>query len=106
MLIELTCSCGKRLQVSHASAGRQGQCPACGALLQIPKHDATVLGVTTSSAEAAQAAFAAPGLAGPKGPGAPEDAVTSPARSAAGLHDLKRGGPAENDKAKLTGVGC
>lgn len=36
MAIDLTCSCGRRLQVADAFAGRQGQCPACGALLPIP----------------------------------------------------------------------
>jgi hypothetical protein len=44
MLIELTCSCGKRLQVSAESAGAQGQCPACGERLQIPKRDINVNG--------------------------------------------------------------
>jgi hypothetical protein len=106
MVIELTCSCGKRLQVSDAFAGRQGQCPACGGRLQIQKYDAMVAGAAPSSAKVAQAVFAAPGMAGPKDPGAPEDAVTPLARSAAGLHELKREAPAENDKAKLTGVGC
>src|SRR5262249_51646082 len=62
MPIELTCSCGKRLQVSGEFAGRQGQCPACGGLLQIPERDATVTGVAPSSDEAAQTVFAALGL--------------------------------------------
>jgi hypothetical protein len=106
MRIELTCSCGKRLQVSDEFAGRQGQCPACGGRLQIPKRDATVIGVAASSDEAAQAVFGAPGLAAPKGPGVPQDAVIPPAGSAADLHAMERGGPAEDDQAKLTGVGC
>jgi hypothetical protein len=106
MLIELTCSCGKRFQVSDAFAGTQGQCPACGGRLQIPTRDAAVAGVVTPSDDAAQAAFAAPGLAGPQGPGAPEDAVTPAAGSATDLHHLERGGSADDDKEKLTGVGC
>jgi hypothetical protein len=105
MLIEMTCSCGKRLQVSDEFAGRQGQCPACGGRLQIPNRDATLTGVVASSDEGAQAVFGAPGLAEPKGPGAPEDAVTPPARSAADLRAME-GGPADDVKAKLTGVGC
>ena len=36
MAIDLTCSCGKRLQVSDEYAGQQGQCPACGHVLDIP----------------------------------------------------------------------
>jgi hypothetical protein len=106
MLIELTCSCGKRLQVSDAFEGRQGQCPACGARLEIPKHGPTVAGVATPSDEAAQAVFAASGLAGPKGPDASEDSIIQLAESAADLHDLKRAGPADDDKTKLTRVGC
>ena len=106
MLIELTCSCGMRLQVSAEFAGRQGQCPACGERLEIPKRDTTVTGVVASSAEVAQAVFGAPGLAEPKGRGAPEDAVTPLAGSAADLHAREGGGPAIEDKAKLTGVGC
>jgi hypothetical protein len=102
MLIELTCSCGKRLQVSDAFAGRQGQCPACGERLQIPERDATVAGVATSADEAARAVFVAPGLAGPPGAG---DAVTPDAGWPVDAHDLERGGPAD-DKAKLTVVGC
>jgi hypothetical protein len=106
MLIELTCTCGKRLQVSDEFAGRPGQCPACGGRLQIPKCDATVTGVVASPDEPAQAVFGAPGLAGPKGPGSPEDAVTSPLGPAADVHATEGGGPAVEDKAKLTGVGC
>ena len=36
MPIDLTCSCGKRLRVGEEYAGRQGQCPSCGGLLEIP----------------------------------------------------------------------
>jgi hypothetical protein len=106
MLIELTCSCGKRLQVSAEFAGRQGQCPACGERLEIPKRDTTVTGVVASSGEVAQAVFGAPGLAEPKGRGAPQDAVTPLAGSAADLHAMEGGGPGIKDKEKLTGVGC
>ena len=105
MLIELTCSCGKRLQVSDDFAGGQGQCPACGARLQIPKRDGTVTSVASSSDEAAQAVSAAPRFAGPKGPGAPADAVTPRGGSATDLHDMKRRGPAEDEKGKLTAAG-
>jgi hypothetical protein len=106
MLIELTCSCGKRLKVSDEFAGRQGQCPACGGQFQIPGRDATVTSVAPSADDAAQAVVAAPGLAGAKGPGAPEDAVTPPAGSAANLHEGERGGPPQDDKAKPTVAGC
>ena len=36
MAIDLTCSCAKRLKVSDEYAGQQGQCPACGRVLDIP----------------------------------------------------------------------
>jgi hypothetical protein len=65
-----------------------------------------VSGVATSADEAAQAVFAAPELAGPKGPRVPEDAGKPSAGSAAELQDTERRGPADDDKEKLTGVGC
>jgi hypothetical protein len=106
MLIELTCSCGKRQLVSDEFAGRQGQCPACGGLLQIPERDATVTSVAPQSDKSAQAGIAALGLACPKDPAAPEDAVTPLAGSAAESHHMERGGPEEGVNEKLTGVGC
>lgn len=105
MPIELTCSCGKRLQVSEEFSGRQGQCPACGGLLQIPPCNDTVT-ADPSSDKTAQAVFAAPGIPRPKGPAAPEDAVTTTAGSADQLHDGERGDAETDDNAKLTAVGC
>jgi hypothetical protein len=106
MAIGLTCSCGKRLLVSDEFAGRQGQCPACGGLLQIPERDATVTSVAPSSDKSAQAVAAALGLAYPKDPAATEDAVTPLAGSAAESHHMESGGPEEGGNEKLTGVGC
>jgi hypothetical protein len=105
MLIELTCACGKRLQVSDEFAGRQGQCPACGELLDIPTRDGAMTRVAVPSDEAAQGVSVAPGLDVPKRPGAPEDATIPPAGSAADLHDLERGS-ADADQGKLTCAGC
>jgi hypothetical protein len=34
--IELTCPCGKKLQVKEEFAGRMGVCPGCGQALDIP----------------------------------------------------------------------
>src|SRR5262249_42783992 len=48
MAIDLTCSCGKRLQVSDEYAGRQGQCPACGRVLDIPAPHADWPGMAVS----------------------------------------------------------
>jgi hypothetical protein len=106
MLVELTCPCGRRLRVSDAFAGKQGQCPACGRQLRIPEGEAPLTGVAAPSAEAARAVVAAPGSAGPKGPAAPGDAVTPPAGLVADPHDVGREDPGEGDGAKLTGVGC
>src|SRR5262249_13084864 len=39
MTIELRCRCGKRLRVSPEHAGRQVQCPACGAVFDLPETD-------------------------------------------------------------------
>jgi hypothetical protein len=105
MPIGLTCSCGKQLRAPDELAGRQGQCPACGGLLQIPERDAAVTGVVPPSLEAEQAVTAILGLVGREDPGS-EYVVTSPAGSAADLHDRQQGGTADDDNAKLTGVGC
>jgi hypothetical protein len=37
MSIVLSCECGRKLKISDAMAGQQGQCPACGRVLQIPE---------------------------------------------------------------------
>ena len=34
--ITLQCPCGRRMTVGPQHAGRQGRCPSCGRLLQIP----------------------------------------------------------------------
>jgi hypothetical protein len=106
MPVELTCSCGKRLQVSEDFSGRQGQCPACRGLLQIPERTATVAWVVPSSDKAKQAVFAARGLSGPKRPNASQDAVTPTAGTAAELHDGERGSSGAHNNVKLTSVGC
>jgi hypothetical protein len=36
MFIQMTCSCGRRLQVGDQDSGKSGKCPACGAVLEIP----------------------------------------------------------------------
>jgi len=106
MPIELTCSCGKRLQVSKEFSGRQGQCPACGGLLEIPPRNDTLTDVAPASDNTAQAVFAAPGLPHPKGPEAPEDAGIPTAASARELHERITAGPETDDNAKLTAAGC
>jgi hypothetical protein len=106
MPIELTCPCGRRLRVSDAFAGQQGRCPACGRRLRIPGREAPSAGVASSPDELEQAVVAAPGSAGPKGPGAPGDAATPPAKFAADSHGVGRGDVGEGDGARLTGVGC
>jgi hypothetical protein len=47
MAIDLTCSCGKRLQVSDEYAGQQGQCPLCGRVLEIPDPSVNFPGMAT-----------------------------------------------------------
>jgi hypothetical protein len=39
MPIDLTCPCGKRFRVADMYAGQRGQCPTCGLLLDIGRHD-------------------------------------------------------------------
>jgi hypothetical protein len=36
MAIVLNCDCGRKLKVGDEMAGQEGQCPACGRILQIP----------------------------------------------------------------------
>jgi hypothetical protein len=103
MPIEITCSCGKRLQVGNEFAGRQGQCPACGALLLIRDRDATV---PASSPETAQAANESAGLDNRFGPGWLECGVTPAAGAPGDSPDVEGDGSKENENVKLTAVGC
>ena len=41
--IEVECSCGKTLNVSNRLAGKQGRCPTCRAVIQIPDGAKTPL---------------------------------------------------------------
>jgi hypothetical protein len=75
MPINLTCSCGKQLRVADEFAGRQGQCPACGGMLEIPEPDPVVRGAA-SSVEAAHAVTATPAPAASAEPGSPEYAAS------------------------------
>lgn len=55
MPIDLTCSCGKLLRVADEAAGRQGRCPVCGALLEIPEREVPARGAGPSPLDATQA---------------------------------------------------
>ena len=77
MPIELTCPCGKQLRVADEFAGRQGQCPACGALVDIPERGAVASGASPAHPEAAQAVTTTRGLADAAERNAPEYAVTA-----------------------------
>ncbi len=39
MAIVLHCTCGRKLQIRDEFAGQEGQCPACGRMLAIPRDD-------------------------------------------------------------------
>jgi hypothetical protein len=102
MPIELTCICGKRLRVADEFANRQGQCPVCGDLLQIPGPDPTM---TASSPESSQAVTDDRGLDELFGPGAFENAVTPAAKSAPDMLNKTGGDLQEDDNSRLTVVG-
>jgi hypothetical protein len=102
MPIELTCCCGKRLQVADEFAGRQGRCPVCGGLLEIPGCEATV---ATSSLEPAQSVITDSALDKLLGPGWLERTVAPSVESAANSCDVETGNLKEGDSAKLTVVG-
>src|SRR5262249_29429633 len=76
MPIDLTCSCGRQLRVADEYAGRQGRCPACGAVLDIPQRDALVSRWTPPPTDEAQGLTATPGLGGPVQPDSPDYAAT------------------------------
>jgi len=66
MPIDLTCSCGKRLRVGDEFAGRQGQCPSCGGLLEIPAAGSIVpLGSPSPRETAVTASVGAPAAVEP-----------------------------------------
>src|SRR6516225_1285115 len=76
MSIDLTCSCGRQLRVADEFAGRQGRCPACGAILEIPQRDALVSPSAPSPLDEAQALTDTPGLTVPVQPDSPDYAAT------------------------------
>src|SRR4051794_10912766 len=43
MAMTLTCLCGKKLQIRDELAGRQGACPSCGRVLDIPPPGADAM---------------------------------------------------------------
>jgi hypothetical protein len=104
MSITLTCSCGKQLQVADEFAGRQGRCPVCGGLLEIPERAAVVSGAGPSPPEAAEAVTTAPGWEGPAAPAAPEEAVTAQSPEAEG--PLPDGPEIIRPPYKLFSPGC
>jgi hypothetical protein len=61
MPIQLSCPCGKRLQVGEENAGKSGRCPACGRVLEIPAAEPMVAGPLTPAAEEAVTAEPADG---------------------------------------------
>ena len=65
MPIDLTCSCGRQLRVADEFAGRQGRCPACGAVLEIPQRETFVSRPASPPLDEAQALTDTPGLVGP-----------------------------------------
>jgi hypothetical protein len=81
MAIELTCACGKVLQVVDHAAGTMGQCPACGRLVPMPAADG----------ESSQAVIAVPNRLTRPAPradtavaeGSPPEAAPTPAQPAA-----------------------
>ncbi len=76
MPIHLTCSCGKQLRVADEFAGRQGQCPACGTLLEIPHGSTMTAGAGPSVVETEQAVTATPERSEPPEADSPEHAVS------------------------------
>jgi hypothetical protein len=103
MPIQLTCPCGKRLQVADAHAGMPGQCPACGRLLPIPRCDGTVTGVAPPAGQEAQPELDLSELFGPLDLLVSDDRVAPTAASAA------HGEPSRaraDDNGQLTAAGC
>lgn len=77
MPIDLTCSCGKQLRVADEHAGRQGRCPICGAVLDIPERQAVVSGVELPPLEAPPATIIRPIWPEAAEPESPDEAVTA-----------------------------
>jgi hypothetical protein len=74
MSITVTCQCGKKLQSRDEHAGMRAKCPACGAVLLIPKPAAAaVTAETTTKKEPGVKAAppAAPSATAPSAPSAP-----------------------------------
>jgi hypothetical protein len=106
LTIEITSSCGKRLQTSAEYCGGQGQCPACGNLLQIPKFEDTLSREPAYASSEAQDLFVELGLPFAEDLHATKGTVTPSAKAAAELLDAQPEGPDVADKGKLTVCGC
>ncbi len=75
MPIEFRCDqCGQLLRTPDDSAGKSAKCPACGAVRQVPTHDATIINAeevegTSEGGAPGQAPGYGPGYGGDYGPG-------------------------------------
>jgi hypothetical protein len=106
MPIELTCSCGKRLQALDEFAGQTCECPVCGARLQIPQRDAIATDAASLSDEAIRDLLAAVGFPSPQRSEATNYAVAPHANSATSVQVMQMEHAEEDGNAKLTGIGC
>jgi hypothetical protein len=90
MSITITCHCGKKLQSRDEHAGMRAKCPACGAILLIPKPVVPAVKVeTTVKAEPATA----PLTTKPHTPAAPAGPLYEGKRVADWLESLRGGDP-------------
>ena len=96
MPITVTCHCGKKLQSRDEHAGMRAKCPACGAILLIPKPAVSAVKVeTTVKAEPATAPLAT----APHAPSAPPVPLYEGKRVADWLESLSVGDPAQRRHA-------
>jgi hypothetical protein len=93
MSITVTCHCGKKLQSRDEHAGMRAKCPACGAVLLIPKPAVKV--ETTVKAEPATA----PLTTKPHTPSAPPGPLYEGKRVADWLESLRGNDPAQRRHA-------
>src|SRR5262249_18324511 len=77
MPIAVTCQCGKALNVPESFAGKQGKCPACGTVLNIPAVSSPAIAPPPQIMAPPPLQYATPGNVG-SGPIAPPPAEVIP----------------------------
>src|SRR5438874_12081370 len=89
MAISFACACGKRFRAGLGAAGKRIRCPACAAIVTVPKPDEAPAATKEEQEPESSAAENAPPAAMPAPAAAPPSPVDQAAARAAALKRYK-----------------